>query len=904
MLGSFKSIKVIVLFSLTIITVSALGQVSGVVKSKQTAKVISGVDVFINKTSIVSSTNSKGEFELNGIAPGFYDLILSHDGYEIFKSALRIQEGKGYKLNLDINEVQFVKPSKQKVDDEWKKNMQWFERAFLGTSANAVACKITNTKLLNFQSTGGTLRVSAGEPLNIENAALGYKITCYLQAFQAGVDNSSMQALIRFDTMATKDDGQKITWERNRLKAYWGSEQHFFNSLVVGNADEQGFQLFNEAGVRLNTDSLAKPGKIAKYHRIGLTGKTKILYQIEAGSSGIQQHDQAGQVSWLTPKSSIEVSDDGVLFNVNSVDMTGHMGYDKIADMLPQNYIPTSTLESEQLDWKNFGLLKEKVYLQTDRDYYYPRENIWFKAYMGYTLPVFRDTLSRTLYIDFISPDKKILRSKTYKIKKGVSWGDFKLPDSLRDGQYYLRAYTNWMRNYGDSTFFVKTIPILSFSQNLDASLSPPEQVKSPFSVTVKSAKNEFGKRELVNLDIEIKDASQQPVSGHLSVSVTDAYAAIPIAGSATIASFKFIPSSKLESQKKYFDQINYFMERGISIKGRVKDDKGNPVAANLEIIQGNMDNLIMMETEEDGDFVVIGLDFQDSAVFAFKPTNKKGKLFKEVEILPYKTPGLEFLSPPISLRYKNENILQRIQNTYYPGEDVKLLDEVEVKAKRIDTEGARQAKIYGTPDYTVKGDNIRSTAAGTNFLVGLQGKVPGLQVVESMDGGGLPTISVRLRGGTSSLSGATSPLILVDGVPFPDPNSIAGLDASNIDRVEVITRAVPQYGSRGTNGVIAIFTKAGAGASSSEKNFLAYKIPGYTVPRQFESPDYGKKAADLNPDFRTTIFWSPNLQTNEEGVTSTSFYTADLETRYRIVIEGISNKGVPFRVESFIEVN
>lgn len=90
----------------------------------------------------------------------------------------------------------------------------------------------------------------------------------------------------------------------------------------------------------------------------------------------------------------------------------------------------------------------------------------------------------------------------------------------------------------------------------------------------------------------------------------------------------------------------------------------------------------------------------------------------------------------------------------------------------------------------------------------------------------------------TQSLAGNTDPLILVDGVPFPDAQSISALDPSMIDRVEAITRATPQYGSRGSNGVIAIYTKSGF-TSGSERNYLSYKIPGYDKPRSFFSPNY-----------------------------------------------------------------
>ena len=619
--------------------------------------------------------------------------------------------------------------------------------------------------------------------------------------------------------------------------------------------------------------------------------------------------DKEGQISWLTPGESIEANIDGILFNPRSVEITGRMSLGKLAEMLPVNYVATSSLESEKMDWQNFALLQEKVYLHTDRDYYYPKENIWFKAYLGYSMPVLRDTLSRVLYVDLIGADKKVLKTKSYKIGQGVSWGDFKLPDSLVAGQYYLRAYTNWMRNYGENTFFTKAIPVLSFDQNLDSDQQTKVQEDwvSPVSVAIQPTKTDFGKREEVTLNFAIRESTGQPIDGNFSVSVTDTYSTLPLAGQRNILSKDILATNEVEKTTKYFEKIEHFMERGLSFKGKVKDDKGNPTAASLSIVQGKLENLISMETDEKGEFTLTGLDFMDSTTFSFKPTNKRGKVFPVVEIIQKEIPSVKIDVKPLDLKFRKEDALQRIQNTYTPEDNVVLLDNVEIKGERINDEIKKgPARVYGEPDYSVRADQMRSTTAGSNLLVGLQGKVPGLQVIETTDANGVRSVSVRVRGGSSSLAGNTEPLILVDGVPFPDPNSLIGISPQSIDRIEVVTRAVPQFGSRGSNGVIAIFLKTGnysGNDSGSDREVVIHKIAGYNRPRKFFSPDYSGKAGDSNPDFRTTVCWEPNVLVGSNGKASVSFYTADIETKYKIIVEGLTSKGVPFRAESFITV-
>ena len=68
--------------------------------------------------------------------------------------------------------------------------------------------------------------------------------------------------------------------------------------------------------------------------------------------------------------------------------------------------------------------------------------------------------MSGVLHVDLIDPENKIDQSIKLRIDSGFTWGDFALPESLPEGNYRIRAYTQLMRNYGESDFFYKTITI------------------------------------------------------------------------------------------------------------------------------------------------------------------------------------------------------------------------------------------------------------------------------------------------------------------------------------------------------------------------------------------------------------------------------------------------------------
>jgi TonB-dependent starch-binding outer membrane protein SusC len=92
-----------------------------------------------------------------------------------------------------------------------------------------------------------------------------------------------------------------------------------------------------------------------------------------------------------------------------------------------------------------------------------------------------------------------------------------------------------------------------------------------------------------------------------------------------------------------------------------------------------------------------------------------------------------------------------------------------------------------------------------------LRGKVAGLQVVTRPDG----RQSLRIRGGTTSLSGNTDqePLVIVDGVQIPSQenlvSALSGLSPEDIRQVDVLKdiASTSIYGLRGAAGVILITT-------------------------------------------------------------------------------------------------
>ncbi|MEI6049689.1 MAG: TonB-dependent receptor plug domain-containing protein [Bacteroidota bacterium] len=106
--------------------------------------------------------------------------------------------------------------------------------------------------------------------------------------------------------------------------------------------------------------------------------------------------------------------------------------------------------------------LIEKVYLHVDRENYLAGDDIWFKAYLIDAMDRLLTDHSNNLRVELISPSSKIISKRIIRLEGGLGNGDFKLPSGITSGRYKLRAYTNYMRNFGDQLFFSKEIVVIN----------------------------------------------------------------------------------------------------------------------------------------------------------------------------------------------------------------------------------------------------------------------------------------------------------------------------------------------------------------------------------------------------------------------------------------------------------
>ena len=103
---------------------------------------------------------------------------------------------------------------------------------------------------------------------------------------------------------------------------------------------------------------------------------------------------------------------------------------------------------------------QEKIYLHTDKPLYITGEKIWFRAHLVNAENHLPASASRYVYVEMFNPlDSLISRVKIIN-NNGAYYGHIDIPEDIREGDYTLRAYTNFMRNLDENYLCTKTVRI------------------------------------------------------------------------------------------------------------------------------------------------------------------------------------------------------------------------------------------------------------------------------------------------------------------------------------------------------------------------------------------------------------------------------------------------------------
>lgn len=230
-----------------------------------------------------------------------------------------------------------------------------------------------------------------------------------------------------------------------------------------------------------------------------------------------------------------------------------------------------------------------------------------------------------------------------------------------------------------------------------------------------------------------------------------------------------------------------------------------------------------------------------------------------------------------------------------------KNLKEVTIKDKKLTGNEnppwmpvvTRSANLNG-PGHANQIFGIKELENCFDFLGCVMNKIPGVKRPASPGGE-----YYFFRHTAQSITHTPAIKFMLDGMFDVKPADLQYLNVGDVETVEVLNSSsyLNIYGSEASGGLIIITTKIGnapandAIAFKSVPGVIYTKFNGFYKAKEFYVPKY-TAAYITSPDYRTAIYWNPNIVTDSNGTFPIEYFNSDVKGAYRAVVEGIDNDG------------
>ncbi|MDN3585117.1 hypothetical protein QWY86_00445 [Pedobacter aquatilis] len=454
--------------------------------------------------------------------------------------------------------------------------------------------------------------------------------------------------------------------------------------------------------------------------------------------------------------------------------------------------------------------------------------------------------------------------------------------------------------------------------------------------------------RDSISINLNTTDTNKKPVSGAFSISVTDDNQIQKDSlNDENIRSYFLLSSDlhgEIEKPGHYFQNYNedkhnqlealmltqawvsynwnetkkplFKAEKDFSISGKITNLTNKPINNAKIILMGLKKHATVIDTvtNEKGEFVFENFPALDSASYVIQAKNSKGKSGTlGIELNEFKNaPFLSRLKKQTLETAQDLDILSQ-QFIAIKNEEYKVafksginLREVKIIGKKI-IKSSKNLNGAGNADQVLNEEDLDKVAKRTLLNV-LKDNVKGFRQGFNKAGKGGYYINFSIF------------RLIIDGIDvdfFYQPSGASSNEyvdyintyllyyaAEDIKGLEVM--AYPRYSNSYRSkfqhplddrdfAYVEVTTRTGEGPFV-RKSANMYKFKpqfSYGDNKTFYSPKYtSKNKTDKKPDFRSTIFWLPNLVTDDNGKANFSFFSADKKGSYTIWIEGADMDG------------
>lgn len=225
---------------------AAQAPLSGTVRDSLTHAPLAFASVFLANTTLGATTTEQGHFEFARVPPGTYDVVASYLGYRLAKQTITVgttPQQLALQLRPTANRLGEVVVRAHPARPE---DYQKFVELFLGTTTFSQQCRIRNPKKVRVDYDANTkeLTASADDFVQVENQALGYRLKYFGFRFQCNFEQQVVFFYGQpvFEELTPRSPRQQRQWTANRRAAYHGSLTHFLQSVRDNRVTAAGFK--------------------------------------------------------------------------------------------------------------------------------------------------------------------------------------------------------------------------------------------------------------------------------------------------------------------------------------------------------------------------------------------------------------------------------------------------------------------------------------------------------------------------------------------------------------------------------------------------------------------------------------------------------------------------------------
>ncbi len=509
----------------------------------------------------------------------------------------------------------------------------------------------------------------------------------------------------------------------------------------------------------------------------------------------------------------------------------------------------------------------EKVFVHNNNDFLLTGETLYYSVYCLDNLNQM-SPYSKIAHIELINSNNQSMIKQSINLEDGTGSGDIFINTDIATGTYKLAVYTKWMLN--KNQIFSKNIFIVNpFSKKLKTGSLINSNIDNTNAISYESAqdgisfqndKTVYSKREKVKLNFS-KDFSN--LNGIFSISIKKKN------------SFKLPQNEESSTQTKIKNNIYLPELRGSIIQGKITTTSPSLSVSDikLSLCSENLDLPMSAVTNENGTFYfnISNLDTKNVSIQIHDKDRDQFNITldsnENIDCKFNNFPEL-YLSDELNQTIKDKNLYSQIENAFF---SVKR-DSLMVKPDN-NTLLDRISKTYVLDDFK-RFKTVRETFVEV---------IPGAGFSKN---NGKYELSIT-NPETYEVLKFLSSLVIVDGYLLDNHEDLLNFDARKIQSISIVTDKY-FYGNALYQGIAVVKTFK-KDFSSSLTNRNNFKV----TPVQPEKIYFFQDAKGISnkriPDFRTQLYWNPNVDINKKEIT---FFTSDVTGEFEIDLVGYTQQG------------